>query len=339
LQPIAAMRLDLLITTFRRPDLLDRALLSLLCADRPLHLQIAIIIINNGPLGDLGGVMATVAALPYPVCVVHEPQPGKSSALNAGIAASAADYVGLIDDDEEVAPDWFRVVENAIIRTPADFFGGRQCPRPGHPFPAWVPPGYLAVQGIADCGSTERPYGRDFPGMLTGGNAVISRATLDRVGAYRADLGPRIDRRLFSCEDEDMYLRLLDAGACGRYLPNLVVYHHIHPHRMRKNYYRAWSFWNGASKTVLGRRHPTLSHIAGVPRYAYGDAVRAAPAFVRALVGGTPADAQLAAELPIWHLAGRLYGGFLRRQPRGAVSAPAENAAARANADTVRQSL
>src|SRR5262245_19438374 len=241
------MRLDLLIATFRRPDLLQRALLSLARADRPRQLQIGIVVINNEPGGDLSGVTATLAALPFPVRVLHEPQPGKSAALNTGIAASSADYVGFIDDDEEIAPDWFRVVENAIVRSAADFFGGRQCPRPGHSLPAWVPAGFLAVQGIADCGSTERPYGRDFPGMLSGGNVVISRAALDRAGAYRVDLGPRSDCRLFSCEDEDMYLRLLEAGACGRYLPNLVVYHEIHPDRLRKNYYRAWSFWNGAS--------------------------------------------------------------------------------------------
>src|SRR5262249_2063827 len=147
----AVMRLDLLIPTFRRPDLLDRALLSLARADRPRHLQIAIVVINNGPRGDVNCVAATLAALRFPARVLHEPQPGKSAALNTGIAASSADYVGFIDDDEEIAPDWFRIVENAIVRSSADFFGGRQCPRPGHPFPAWVPAGYLAVQGIADC--------------------------------------------------------------------------------------------------------------------------------------------------------------------------------------------
>jgi glycosyltransferase involved in cell wall biosynthesis len=332
------MRLDLLITTFRRPDLLDRALLSIARADKPQHLQVGVVVIDNGAPNDVIGDTATLASLPFPVRVLHEPRPGKSCALNTGIAASSADYLGFIDDDEELAPDWFRVVEAALVRSPADFLGGRSRPRRGSALPAWVPAGYLAVQGFADCGPAELAYGRDFPGMLTGNNAVISRATLDRVGPYSVDLGPSSHRRLFSCEDEDMYLRLLDVGARGRYLPDLIVYHEIHRDRLRKNYYRAWSFWNGASKTVLGRgRHSTLSHIAGVPRYAYGDAMRAMVAFVRTTLTRAAADARMAAELPIWHLAGRLYGRFLRSSHGG--RSTRHEGAARATDNAARQPL
>ena len=184
-------------------------------------------------------------------------------------------------------------------------------------FPHGFRPGYWAVLGTADSGLTELPYGRDFPGMLKGGNAVISRATLDRVGPYNTDLGPSVDHRLFSCEDEEMYLRLVDAGANGRYLPNLVVYHCLHADRLRKNYYRAWSFWQGASKTVLGRRHRTPFHeIAGVPRHVYGDALRGLFAWWRTTLAGGPTQVRMAAELPVWNLAGRLYGGHMRGRHR-----------------------
>jgi hypothetical protein len=145
-----------------------------------------------------------------------------------------------------------------------------------------------------------------------GNNAVISRAMLLTVGPYCTALGPRIDRRLCSCEDEDMYWRLIDAGARGQYLPELVVHHHVHADRLRKSYYRSWSFWNGASKGVLSRRRPLrVPQIAGVPRYVYGDAVRGALAWLRAIVSGGPAR-RTAGELPAWHLAGRLYGRYLQ---------------------------
>ena len=47
-----------------------------------------------------------------------------------------------------------------------------------------------------------------------------------------------------------MYLRLLDAGARGQYLPDLLVQHVVHPDRLSKRYFRSWCFWNGASKGV-----------------------------------------------------------------------------------------
>ena len=312
-----SMRLDLLLPTLRRPHLLERALASIARAEPPRRLQVAVIVINNDVRPELPGLEAALAAVPFPARVLHEPQPGKSAALNTGIMASKADYLGFVDDDEELAPDWFRVVEDALDTDPADFLGGPIRLRPGCEFPTWLPTTYPAVVGSAESGVTELPYGPTFPGMLKGGNAVISRAALDRVGLYDPDLGPRLDRRLFSCEDEDMYVRLVDSGARGRYLPNLIVYHCVHAERLRKRYYRAWAFWNGASKGVLDLRHPTrLPQIAGVPRYAYGDAVRGLGTWCRTIARGGPEHVRMAAELPLWHLVGRLYGRHLQR-PRG----------------------
>jgi glucosyl-dolichyl phosphate glucuronosyltransferase len=307
------MRLDLLIPTLRRPDLLERSLESVAKVQRPQRMEVGVIVINNDTDPELRGVEAALAAMPFDTRVLHEPRPGKSAALNTAIAASTADYLGFIDDDEELAPDWFRVVEDALTAGPVDYLGGRVLPPPGTKFPDWVPQGYPAVLGIADAGLEVQPYGPAFPGMLKGGNAVIAKATLHAIGPYRTDLGPTAERRLFSCEDEDMYLRLVRAGARGRYLPNLVVYHHVHPERLRKNYHRAWAFWQGASKGVLGRSHRTsLPEIAGVPRYAYGTAARGLLRWIRLTLSRGPTDARMAAELPVWNLVGRLYGRHIR---------------------------
>lgn len=273
----------------------------------------AVIVINNDTHPELPGVDEAIASVPFPVRVLHEPRPGKSAALNAAIAVSDADYLGFIDDDEEVASTWFRVVEDALAAAPADFLGGRILPLPGTRIPAWVPQGYWAVLGTADSGPVGLPYGPDFPGMLKGGNSVISRDTLNRVGFFSQDLGPSASQRLFSCEDEDMYLRLIASGAAGRYLPTLIVYHCLHSDRLRKDYYRRWSFWHGVSKGVIDRRHRTsFRQIAGVPRYAYGDAIRGLLSWLRTTVTGGPAHLRFAAELPVWNLTGRLYGRHLR---------------------------
>jgi glycosyltransferase involved in cell wall biosynthesis len=258
--------------------------------------------------------------LPFPVRILHEPRPGKSAALNSGIAASAADYIAILDDDEELSSNWFRILEDTLESGSVDFVGGRTLALTPADIPAWIPVSYSAVLGLADCCSEERSYGPTFPGVLMGGNAVISRAMLARVGPYSPDLGPRLDRRLFSCEDEDMYWRLVDAGARGRYLPSLVIYHYIHRDRLRKAYYRAWCFWNGASKGVLSRRRrSTLPHIAGVPRYVFGDALRGLWSCVRTTLMRGPAQVRISGELPAWHLAGHLYGRYVigaRNPPR-----------------------
>ena len=303
--------LDLLIPTFQRPALLRAALESIARAAPPRAMAVSVTVINN----DTEPLVLEPAlfAGPYPVRVLHERRRGKSAALNAGIAASTADYIGLIDDDERLAADWFLVAERALAGGQFDFIGGRATLLPSA-MPDWLPPGYPAVLGSADNGPDPLPYGLDFGGLLMGGNAVISRATLRAVGPYSTSLGPRADRRLCSCEDEDMYLRLLDAGARGQYLPDLVVHHYVHPDRLTRRYYRSWCFWNGASKGVLGRRHPLrVRQLAGVPRYAFGDAVRGLLRWGGAVVTYRPASMRMAGELPAWHLAGRIYGRYLQR--------------------------
>ena len=52
-----------------------------------------------------------------------------------------------------------------------------------------------------------------------GGNAVIRRSMLEKVGPYKTWLG-RTDKGLLSGEDEDMYHRLLAAGARGFTYPS-----------------------------------------------------------------------------------------------------------------------
>ena len=320
------MHLDLLIPTLRRPALLRATLASVARASRPRTMEVSVTVVNNDTTPLV--LEPEFFAGPYPLRMLEEPRPGKSAALNTGIAASTADYIGLIDDDEEIAADWFLVVERALSTGTFDFIGGRTLLLPLNQDADWLPPGYPAVLGTADSGPHPLPYGPEFPGMLMGGNAVISRALLLAAGPYSTALGPRIDRRLFSCEDEDMYWRFVDAGARGEYLPELVVHHHVHPERLRKSYYRAWCFWNGASKSVLSRWRPLRApHIAGVPRYVYRDALRGLGTWLGTVLGGRPAAQRMAGELPAWHLAGRLYGRHLRAREQRRRTARDEPAA------------
>ena len=311
------MRLDLLVATFRRPELLADLLRSLFAARRPPGMDVRVIVVNNDGQSALSSLDPLIASAPAPVQLLHEPRRGKSLALNHGMRASDADYIGLVDDDERVAEAWFEVAHRTLASGRLDFIGGPMLPIwPSSP-PAWIPQSYRAVLGIVDNGPTRAAYSSEFPGMLVGGNAIVRRSLLESLGGFSPELGPQEAHRLMSCEDEDLYGRLLAAGAQGEYVPELVVYHHVHADRLRPSYYRRWCFWNGASKAVLGRLQPeTVPTIGGVPRYMYGSAVRAAGTGLKAWVTNRGPAARLEAELPLWQLAGQLYGRFGLRRGR-----------------------
>ena len=303
------MRLDVIIPTRNRARLLAQALESLLLARVPDGLSVRIIVVNNGSTDTTSAMLEWMTARHRGrIVVIDERRRGKSRALNAGIAASDADLIGMIDDDEEVDGAWLEAIYCAFQDPELDFIGGPYLPRWATPPPEWLPEEYLAVVGAVDSGNEPLEFGPDFPGILKGGNAVVRRNVLQHVGPYVEHLGPSGSARLLSCEDEEMYHRLLKAGARGRYLPWLVIHHHVCATRITPAYFRRWCFWRGVSRGLMDRTHPLrVAYLAGVPRFLYG---RAAQGLLnlgaRALGSNRPK--KLADELSVWDLAGYFWG-------------------------------
>lgn len=303
------VRLDVLIPTRNRCRLLTRALHSLLEATPPARLSVRILVIDNGSTDSTAAFLVWIAArYRGRVEVIRERRSGKSRALNAGIACSNADLIGMIDDDEEIDPNWYSEIDRAFEDPSVDFIGGPYFPRWSTPPPDWLPRDYLAVIGSVDSGEGERGFGPDFPGILKGGNAVIRRSVLIAVGPYAEHLGPTAFARLLSCEDEEMYLRLLEAGARGRYLPSLIVHHHVSDSRVTPSYFRRWCFWRGVSRGLMDRRHPMpVTYLAGVPRFLYGRAAQGLLNLSMRALGSHRAP-DLSDELSVWDVAGYWWG-------------------------------
>ena len=305
----ARLRLDVLVPTHNRAAQLDRCVRSVLNATPSPFLDVHVTVICNACEDHSQDIVRTLQAeYPRRISLIVERRRGKSKALNAGVEATSGDLIGMIDDDEEVDPRWVEVAGTAFQRGDIDFIGGPYVPVWATPPPDWLPDDYLAVLGAVDNGTVARRYNREFPGILKGGNAIVRRATLQRCGPFAEHLGPGSFARLFSCEDEDMYWRLLEHGAKGEYLPDLVIYHYIAETRLSREYYRKWCFWRGVSRGLMDRRHPLpVTYLAGVPRFLWG---RAARAFVRLTVTPRvrPARETFGDELRMWDVAGYFYG-------------------------------
>ena len=336
------MTLDILVATHNRGAMLERAVRSVLAARQPGTLSVRVVAICNGCTDDsLQRMRHIMADAPGRVEFIWERRRGKSTALNIGIARSTADLIGMIDDDEEVDSSWLTVIADAFQDPTLEFIGGPYVPVWRDHQPDWLPPEYLAVIGSAEMGPNRRPFGPDFQGILKGGNAVIRRTALSRVGGYAEELGPGPSQRLFSCEDEDMYLRLLESGARGEYRPDLIIYHHVSAERLTRNYFRQWCFWRGVSRGIMSPWHPlSVAHVAGVPRFILGLATRGALSLAADIVRRRARTERFRDELRIWDAAGFLYGRHVygrravhpskRRRP---AATPSDDVPARALGD------
>lgn len=309
------MRLDVLIPTYNREELLPRALESLLRAERPDRLEVDVLVIDNRSTDSTRAIVeAFMPRFGGHLHYVYESRPGRSHALNTGVAATRGDLVGMIDDDEEVNRDWLLTIAAAFEDPATDFIGGPYLPRWGGERPSWVGTAYGSAIGWAECGQSIQQFGPAFNAMLMGGNAVIRRSVLERVGQYSVDLGRTPGTRLLSCEDEDMFGRLLAIGARGFYRPDLIIHHYVSPERLTKRYFRRWCFWRGVSLGVLDRRRPApVRYLLGVPRYMIGSAIRGTIETIRRLFKHRDPARIFQSELAWWDLAGFVYGKHVYR--------------------------
>ncbi|MBI3652027.1 MAG: glycosyltransferase family 2 protein [Acidobacteria bacterium] len=311
------MQLDVLIPTYNRQELLPRTLQSLLEANPPAGLNVHITVIDNNSKDHTRQLVQ--AWMPRFAGRLHyrfEAQQGRSCALNKGIRSTRGDLVGMIDDDEAIDANWYHTVFAAFQNPEVDFIGGPYHPSWGAPCPVWLPKQYVGVIGWIDGGTEVRPFDHSYPGILMGGNAVLRRSLLNQVGLYLTSLG-RTDKHLLAGEDEDMYERLLKAGARGLYRPDLIIYHYIPPQRLTRGYFRRWCFWRGVSMGFLRREQKPAANIVelgGVPRYLYGAAWRGLlKKLAEALCLRKNSAAGFAGELALWDVAGFFYGRHFYR--------------------------
>jgi glycosyltransferase involved in cell wall biosynthesis len=298
--------------------MLARTLKSLLAADIPLGLEVRITVVDNNSSDDTRKTVKDLSELfGNSLRYVFEPRQGRSFALNAGICSTAGDLIGMIDDDEEIDRLWYTTIQRVFRGGGIDFIGGPYVPRWGAECPEWLPGNYLGAIGWIDGGEKVLPFNENYPGILMGGNAVITRAMLNKIGYYDTRLG-RTAKRLLSGEDEDMYQRLLAAKARGIYVPNLIIYHYIPPERLVKRYFRRWCFWRGVSAGVIDRnRRLPVAYLAGIPRYLIGDVVSGLFQATAGLIDRRRSRSSNAfsGELAIWDAAGFFYGKHFYRVP------------------------
>jgi len=312
---MSVMRLDVIVPTYNRRQLLLSTLNSLASAELPAGLEVGITVVDNASTDDTRAAVESFRQeVDRRAVYQFEPRQGRAHALNAGIRATSGDLIGIVDDDEQIDRDWYRVVFDAFSTGDLDFIGGPYVPNWSSAPPEWQPPEYGAVVGWVDGGPVPVPFDSDYPGILMGGNAVLRRSTLMQVGLYATWLG-RTDKGLLSGEDEELYGRLLAHGARGMYLPNLKIYHYIGRERLTKSYFRRWCFWRGVSAGLLERtRKQDCAYLFGLPRWQYRSAALGlAHAIASLLTTGERQREAFRSELALWDFAGLFYGRHFRR--------------------------
>lgn len=196
---VEAMVLSFVIPAFNEESYLADCIESILEQTRGLEETTEIIVVNNASSDGTREV-----ALRYRrVRVVDEPRKGLTFARQAGFLASSGALIANVDADSRLTPGWVERVlcgfegapELAALSGPFVYYDitGRQRFLV-HVFylVAWLT--YAINRYVLRVGS-----------MVQGGNFVVSRAALERVGGFNLDIS-------FYGEDTDIARRLNEVG-------------------------------------------------------------------------------------------------------------------------------
>ena len=185
---------------------------------------------------------------PENVRLVAEPAPGLSHARRRGFLAGSGELFVLVDDDNELAPDYLAETVQLFAAHPTvGSLGGRSVPEFESPPEPWVREfdGLLACRDLGDAphiaSALKNPAtGRNEYPMFApmGAGLALRRAAaqswLDQ-GSH-AELPDRKGADLSSSGDNDIVLAALRAGWATAYFPTLRLVHLIPAFRTTRDY-------------------------------------------------------------------------------------------------------
>src|SRR5262245_50793641 len=207
------MDVSVLICTHNRAARLARTL-DYFVALRPIGYTAEVVVVDNRSRDETAQVIAGAARrASIPIVYAYEEQQGKSFALNRGLRIAAGDVLALTDDDVTPGDGWIERIVDTFRTRDVEFVGGKVLPlwekspdaelltRRGQDI--WGP---LA---LVDYGDEPFEYSIDAAGqrLPVGANLTFRRATIDRLGGWRTDLG-KVNNTLISGEDHEIFLRL-----------------------------------------------------------------------------------------------------------------------------------
>lgn len=172
-------------------------------------------VVDDGSVDGTAAVAASWARRhPDRVQVIRRARGGEAAALNTGFAGLEADFLGIVESDVVVAPDWLDRMLRKLEATGAVGAGGALKPFPGDPWPARLA-GYEVQARQASQG--EGPVTH-----VTSANVLYRRRAREIAGAFREDL---VNASL----DSDFNTRLLAAGERLAWDPHAIAWHHYKP--------------------------------------------------------------------------------------------------------------
>lgn len=230
------MRLSICVCTYNRAHILRYCLESLSNLKVPAGYQVDILVIDNNSIDDTKSAVERFSKRsPIAISYFHEPRQGIAAARNRAIKEARGDYVGFLDDECTVRPDWLEIIATDIDEFAPCIIGGPYTGAllPGTALPKWFKTEYGNAYFLAN--HFKRGYQKEF--RASAGNMILHRRVCE-TQQFDENFGPKGDEMKFS---EEWFLQEhflnKNAGMMVFYEPDIEVAHYILPKKMSLLYH------------------------------------------------------------------------------------------------------
>lgn len=228
------MRLSICVCTYNRAHILPYCLDSLTKLAIPARCEAEILIIDNNSVDNTKEVVTDCSRRsPIPIFYFHESQQGLSAARNRAVEQASGDYVGFLDDECVVRPDWLEIIIADIDQFAPVIIGGPYTGAllPG-PAPKWFKPEYGNAYFLI------KRFGRGFQKEFraSGGNMVLHRRVCE-TQQFDQRFGMKGDELKLGEEIllQERFMRE-NPGTMVFYEPRMEVAHFVLPQKMSLSY-------------------------------------------------------------------------------------------------------
>jgi GT2 family glycosyltransferase len=218
--------LTVAVCTRNRPVELRRSLASIVEVCREAVGNVELLVVDNAPENDL--TEETVREFPG-VRYTVEPRPGLSFARNCATEQSSSEYIAYIDDDAVLDREWLAGFQEAHSENPdAAAFSGPILPLELATEAQLLLEARTGIRRVfRKTRYTSAPISPHYPCgeacLGTGGNMVVRRDVLLALGGFDEALGCGMPSQ--SCEDLDLFYRLIRAGYVSVHEPQMAIFH------------------------------------------------------------------------------------------------------------------
>jgi glycosyltransferase involved in cell wall biosynthesis len=218
------MECSIIISTRNRAASLENTLQAFGAVRVPPGWRAELIVVDNASTDRTARVIQDSRLKNVAVRHLHENQPGKSHAQNAGVAAAQGEVLLFTDDDVVPADDWLEQIATPLLGRECEAVLGRiELAAPLQR--AWMEPLHKTWLAATDGAG-------DTVSDLIGANMGIHRTVFQRIPKFDPELGPGA---LGFGEETLLFLQMREAGFRLRFVPQAVVIHGPDASRLMRN--------------------------------------------------------------------------------------------------------